>query len=237
MAKLFNAREICVLSLRKIGAVAQQDASTPAGGLIDIALQHLDLILAEKSGTTRLWFLSPQELTFNYAKDSESVDMSSLVGANNRLDMVRAAYNDDTDDEITLLTRDQFNIIKNGGALDFASGRTLYIGPDGDDTYTAYLRPVPTEDITIRVTGTKLAPSVALATGTSSTAAHGFETAWQRWMVNALAADIGDGPIARLPEQRLDRWVAIADAAWVKLNSYRGGGERKAVRFTRAWGG
>lgn len=237
MAKLFNAREICVLALRKIGAVAQQDSSTPSSGLVEIALQHLDLILSEKSGTTRLWFLSPQALTFSYTASAGSVDISSLLGANNKLDMVRAAYNDTTDDEITLLTRDQFNIIKNGGALDFTAARTLYIGPDGDDTYTAYLRPIPTTAITIRVTGTKLAPSVALATASNSTTAHGFETAWQRWMVHVLAADIGDGPLARLPEDRLDRWRGIARESWVELNSYRGGGERKAVRFTRAWGG
>lgn len=236
MAKLFNAREICTLALRRIGVVAKDDSSV-ADAILLTALQHLDMLLAEKAGTTRLWFLSPQELTFTYAADSESVDISSLLGANNRLDMLRAAYDDDTDDEITLLRRAEFDIIKNGGALDYTSGRTLFVAPDGDDTYTAYLRPVPTTALSIRVTGTKLSPSVSLATQSSATMAHGFETAWQRWMVYALAADIGDGPLARLPEERLNRWVAIAGNSWVELNSTRGGGQRKAVRFTRPWTG
>ena len=147
MAYLFNAREIAVLALRKVGSVAPQDTAAP-DGILGVALDHLDLILSERSGTTRLWFLSPQELTFSYTADAESVNLTSLLGANNALDMVRAAYDDDTDEEITLLRRAEFDIIKNGGALEFTSGRTLFIAPDGDGTYTAYLRPVPTAALT-----------------------------------------------------------------------------------------
>lgn len=224
------------MALRKCGVVAKDETSAPDGILL-VALQHLDILLSETAGTTRLWFLSPQALTFTYAAASASVDISSLLGANNRLDMLRAAYDDDTDDEITLLRRAEFDSIKNGGALPYGSSRTLFVAPDGDDTYTAYLRPIPTTALTIRVTGTKLSPSTSLASGSSTNMAHGFETAWQRWMVNMLASEIGDGPVARLPEERLNRWVALARESWVALNSNRGGGQRKAVRFTRAYQG
>lgn len=236
MSKLFSAREIGVLALRKIGVVSALETSANEGKLL-VALQQLDLILSEKSGTTRLWNFVPQELTFSYTADAESVNITSLLGANNTLDMFKAAYNDDTDDEITLLRRDEFDLYKNGGLFPFITGRVLYVASDGDDTYSAYLRPVPTEAITIRITGQRFSPSVSDATSSSSNLAHGFEKPWQRWMVYALAADIGDGPLARIPETRLADWRGIAHESWVKVNAYRGGGQRKYARFTRAYNG
>jgi len=236
MAKLFSAREICTLAMRLAGVVAPQDTAAAESNTL-VALSYLDLILGEKSGTTRLWFLVPVDLTFTYTADADSVDISALLGSNNRIDMLRAAYNADTDDEIALLRREDFDKIRNGGTFPFAPGRKLYVASDGDDTYTAYMRPVPTEALSVRVTGNKLSTTVTAATGSSSNLAHGFETAWQRWMIYALAADIGNGPLARLPTDRVETFLGIAETSWVKLNRYRGGGQRKAARFTRAWAG
>lgn len=235
MATLFSAREIATLALRKAGIVSPQDTAASEDKLL-IALKFLDTILSEKSGSGRLWFLVPQSLTFSYTADAASVDITSLLGST-RIDMFRAAYNDDTDDEITLLREADFQTIKNGGALPFTSGRNLYIASDGDGTYTAYMLPAPTAALTVRITGQTLTPAVAGATQSSSELAHGFEMSWQRWMIHALAHDVGDGPLARLPEERLNRFMGIANESWAKLNGYRSGGQRKAVRFTRAWTG
>lgn len=236
MAKLFSAREIGVLALRKIGLVPGQDSSAPEGKL-QIALQYLDMLLTEKAGTTRLWFFTPQSATFTYPAMAPSVDITSLLGPNNKLDFYRHAYIDTTDEEITLLRRDQFDEHDNSGLFPFITSRALYVATDGDDTYTAFMRPLPFTNIVVRVTGQKFSPTVAQTTNSSSEQAHGFEVAWQRWMVNALSVDIGDGPLARMPEDRLATWEAKAQLSWNQLNSYRGGGQRDQRRFTRAWRG
>lgn len=234
MAALYTARDIAVLALRMIGVVAPQDSEASEGKIL-IALQILDLILAEKAGTTRFWFMTPQNATFNYAANSTSVDLTGLLGSN-KLDFVRYAYNDDTSDPITLLRRDEYDLFKQG-LFPFITGRALYIATDGDDTYTAYLLPTPTSAVTIRLTGNKFSTSVSAAVRSSSDVPHGFEVAWQRWMVHALAADAGNGPLARIPEERLSRWSRIADNSFAILNSYRGGGQRSQARYTRAWTG
>lgn len=236
MAKLFTAREIATLALRNIGVVSNVETSAPEGKLL-IALELLDVILSEKAGTTRIWSLVPQELTFTYTADAESVNITALLGANNSLDVFRHAYDDDTDDEILLVRRQDFDDSKNSGLFPFTAGRILYVASDGDDTYTAYMRPVPTTALTVRITGQRFSPTVSAAAGSSAGLAHGFERAWQRWMVNALSADAGNGPLARLPKDRLDDYRGLAQQSWIDLNSYRGGGQRPAARFTKAWTG
>ena len=234
MAKIYSARDIAVLALRNVGVVAAQDTSAPENQVL-VALDFLDMLLSEKSGASRLWFFVPQELTFTYPADADSCNVTTLLGANNGLDMVRFAYEDDTDREVRLLRRDEFDAYRNGGLAPSVPGRSLYIASDGDDTYTAYLRTVPAQDIVIRLTGQQLSPSVSGAVASSTQIAHGFERAWQRWMVNQLSTDIGNGPCARLPESRLSVYRGTAEQSWNDLQAYRAGGQRKAARFTRAW--
>lgn len=235
MAKLFSAREICALALKKIGVISAQDTAASEGSILT-ALQHLDLLLGEKTATSRFWSLVPQASTFTYPADAESCDISSLMGTGNALDIFMHAYLDDTDDEITLLTREEFDLYKNSGLFPFRTSRVLYVQTDsGDQSFTAYLRPVPTAAIEIRVTGQKLSPTVSAAAGSTANLAHGMETGLQRWMVFALSCDLGDGPLARLPEDRLDRWRGTAEESWAQFNSYRGGGQRSQRRFTRSW--
>lgn len=234
MAKLFSAREIASLALRNVGVIGPQDTSAPEQKLL-VALQYLDLYLGEVSGSERLWFFVPQELSFTYPAEAESVDLTALLGANN-LDMVRYAYINETDEEITLVRRDEFDRFQHGGSYPLTPGRFMYIATEGDDTYTAYLRTVPAQAVTIRLMGQKLSPSVSNAVQSSSEAAHGFERAWQFWMVNRLSSIIGNGPLARLPESRLDTYRAEAQNSWDRLKAYRSGGQRKAGRFTKSWG-
>lgn len=216
------------------GVVAPQETEAPEGKVL-IALQILDMILAEKAGTSRFTFLTPQHATFTYAANADSVDVTSLLGAN-KLDFVRAAYNDDTSDEITLLRRDEWDLFQNG-LYCFGTARALYIADNNVDTYTAFLLPKPTVDFKIRLTGNKFPNDVAKATKSASDVSHGFGVAWQRWMTYALAIDCGSGPLARLPEDRLNDWRVQAQLSWIALQAYRGGGQRKRGRFTRAYDG
>lgn len=236
MAKLFSAREIATLALRKIGVVSGLDTAS-SEGKVQIALQHLDLILAHKAGTSRIWSLVPQSATFSYTADAESVNVTSLLGSGNQLDLFRHAYNDDTDQEITLLRRAEFDQYRSAGTNPYPSGDVLYIAGDGDDSYTAYLRPVPTAAKTIRITGQRFSATVSAASNSNSAVAHGFDTAFQLWMVSALAYITGDGPLARMPEDRLARFNEDAARYWIELTSRRGLGQTKAARFTRAWTG
>lgn len=234
MARLFTSREIATLAMRKCGVIPYQDTAADDQKTA-IALSFLDLMLSEKSSTTRLWSLVAQGATFTYTADADSVDITALLGSN-RLDIYRYAYVDDTDEPITLIMRDDFDKIKNSGNFPFAPGRTLYIATDGDDTYTAYLRPVPTTALLIRITGQSFSPTVSLA-NKNTDVDHDLERAFQRWMVTQLACDIGDGPLARLPQERLLKWQGEADLSWAKVNNYRGGGQRPRSRFTRSWDG
>lgn len=233
MAKLFSAREIATLAMRKIGAVNKLDTAAPEGQL-QVALNYLDTLLAEKAGTTRVWALVPQQLTFSYTASASSVNITSLLGDGGQLDTFRHAYDNDTDEEIGLMTRAEFEQHNESDSSPF-SGSALYIASDGDDTYTAYLRPIPTVAKTIRITGQRFSTSVAASTS-SSNLAHGFERAWQRWMINALSTEIGDGPLARLPEERLLRFERLATSSWDTLTTRRNG-QKSYARFTKAWDG
>lgn len=235
MAKLFTAREIAVLALRKCGVVAPQDTSAPEAKVLT-ALQYLDMLLAEVVGTTRVWNFVPNDLVFTYPANESSADITALLGGTAQIDIFREAYVDSTDAPIRLLLRDEWDLFQHGSSP-FPEARMLFITPDGDGSHTAYLRSVPTTDLDIRLTGMRFSPTVTNASQGNQSVAHSFDAAWQRWMVNKLSADIGDGPCARVDQFRLKEWRDQAAESFDVLNANRGQGNVKKARFVRPYQG
>lgn len=92
--------------------------------------------------------------------------------------------------------------------------------------------------MSVRLVFMTYAPSMLGATTpqTDGDTAHGFPRGWQRWIAHATAADIGNGPVVRLPLERLKDIRAVADLAKKELLGYQNR-ERGTMRLrrTRRW--
>lgn len=233
MSTLFSAREVCDLALRKIGYLSANDVSASEQVTLT-ALKFLDVLLGNASGTTRLWFFIPADVFVTWPAGQTSINLTAaLNGA--AFDFVKSAWNDDTTEEYPLVRRDFYEAYRTNNDYPVASSRFIYIeeSDDGQRLLTAYMACPPSQDLHLRLVGQRLAPSVATATKDKTGFDHGFEAPWQLWMIVALAAIIGDGPIAKLPEGRIQTFNKNAHALWAKLESMRSAEQIKRVRFTR----
>lgn len=235
MPKLFNAKQIAERSLRKIGAYSiNDDAADPEE--LQETLYWLDLNLAEKIGSLPVFIKIPSDpLSISLDADTASYDLETKLGNNMPDDGIAIpveAYVRDSsgfDVPIKMLRRKEFDDVEDKDAtgkpwaiyLDRTKTPTLHIiGVPTDASYTLYL---------------DVQTYQADLTGMSGTKAHGFKAEWQKWMILATAADIGDGPVRKLPDSQVDRIKRDRNDSWNMLETWSNR-EHQGVRRTRAWG-
>lgn len=95
----------------------------------------------------------------------------------------------------------------------------------------AYLWPVAADD-TYTLVLTYQTYVVDL-TKNSGVVVTGLDRAWERWGDYQTSADIGDGPVARMPADELTRWERKAEQSRGRLSAYhnRQGARPRLTKF------
>lgn len=208
-------------ALREIGAYSVNDsASDPAE--LDVALFWLDQIVGFYTAVNDAYWLVTNTFTITLVADQVSYDLENALGSNATTEgvlFVESVYVTDgsgNDTPIDKIRRDQYEAIENkttSGTPDRVyidrktPTETLYVypvmGSGGTNTLKVVLRNY-SEDLTKeRVAAT-----------------HGLPPEWQMWMIIALAARIGSGPVRRLPVNEIKEMERKAKVLYDDLQSY-----------------
>lgn len=230
MSRVLSAVEIATEALGAIGAFPVTETA-PDGVQLRKAMTWLDLIMAETSGTERLFSrMTPTTLPLLLTNGTQTYNLYSALGASlptDRIQYVMDAWVDDGSSnrfEIEIVTREKFEDV----AKPATSGppRWIYIDRTGDPTLHIFPTPATTDPTvwTLKLVCQTYAPNVAPGGVTGllplASVLHDFGQAWQRWLILQLAHDLGAGPIWKLPEQSLTRFGAMAAAAKLRLLAF-----------------
>lgn len=210
-SKLFSARELAEFALQKISAFTTMDASAEPRDL-DRTLGWMELTISDLHGRERLQWLIPQTIEFDLEVDTPSYLLSDIAGT--AFPGLRIAYpisakarvNDGTETKVDIIRRDAYEEVSPKDTSGVPN--QIYIDRTTDDP-TIYVTPVPSQSevtTTIRLLVQTYAPSVLGANADSQQAGnvmHGFDRAWQLWLVNATALQIGNGPVRQCTQAKL----------------------------------
>jgi hypothetical protein len=235
MAAQLSIRAICERALRRIGSFALRDSEADPEEMAE-AQHWLDLVVSHMAGTKRPLWLVPATLSLTLTADTESYDLSDITGypADGVLFPIQAWLRDSSgmDTPVELIRRKEYeNIADKDQAgetrvahIDRLKGRQIYVHPL-----------VATTGYTLRILAQTYSPTYNPEDDAGAEVAHGFTQEWQLWMITALAAEIGDGPVRRLPGPEVTALRNRAAALLVEL----GESNRESVskpRRTAAWG-
>ncbi|MBB4266302.1 hypothetical protein [Roseospira visakhapatnamensis] len=211
MSATLNAAAIATLALRRIGQLAPID-SAAAAAEHGIALQYLDLQLAELALTERLWPLLPAAVDVALEAGRRDYALTERIAPPFAIVLrLTVSARDGAATPVALVRRKTWD----GIADKDGAGRPTLAHLLHDRRQTLRLHPVPGEAMTLHVTGQVASPDVTAERGGGI--AHGLPDGWQRYLVLAVAADIGAGPVLTLPVGEIDRIRAEATALKSRL--------------------
>lgn len=226
MSAVLTSREIAEEALRKIGAYSRADTGADPEDL-RIALNWLDLIMSEFSGTTRVLWLVQRPFQFPLlanVQDYNLLDEAATAGAATAdFEFIVSATlvwnNGGQRRPLELLRCDQFNRRSRDSITGVpcvayvdrlkAPTLSLYPVPTADDTYTC--------ELSVQSFPSSTADYQNVAGVQGGLDAPGIRKSWQRWAILKLAAELGDGPVRRLSPAEIDRYKRDADIAEKKL--------------------
>lgn len=216
MAKLFNANEIAEDSLRKVGAYSINDSAARPEELA-LALNWLDLNMAEFVGRRQAWWLVPETISLPLTSGQGRYDLTTILGG-----LADDGFAFPISARLNRLGRDLPVEIIARHVWEAHEDKTtagqpveVYIDRQRDPVIQLY--PVPAESgLTLELTFQTFAPSVSGGDKND----HMLRLTWQRWAIYRVAADISDGTVRMLPAGEQDRFEGKAKEAETALIAF-----------------
>lgn len=235
MPTLLSVRSLCERALRKIGAFSIRDTEADPEEMAE-TMFYLDLLVAHVTGTRRVFWLVPATLELPLLADTAEYDIADITDypTDGVAFPINAWLRDSSghDEPVELVRRRAYENIpdKDGG------GAPQVVHIDRLTSKKVYVHPVPTDaSYTLRIEAQVYSASYDVTENPNAEMRHGFGPEWQLWLIYALAAEIADGPVRRLPAPEVDRMRNTAARMLVEL----GDSNRETVsmpRRTAAWG-
>ncbi len=222
MAALLSVNEICERALRKIGAYSINDTAADPEELDETSI-WLDMMVGELTAVERCTWLVPDTLDKTLTASTASYVLKTLLGTDYPADgvlFITDAYitDDDSDTLLKILTRKQFEDIADKTTT--GKPEKVYIdrlAPEAEREIFFY--PVPGAGTTYTVRLVLQKHSADLTVAPLAVKRHGFTRAWQLFLVLALSAYIGSGPVRRLPKEERDDMKRDATDSLAKLQA------------------
>lgn len=247
MSRILTAAAICGEALGAIGAFPVTETA-PDPTHLRRAMTWLDLILAQVTGTERLFSRVASTVSFTITNGTSSYDLYNALGSELPADkfqfIVEAFLEDSNGNRVPLeiVTRDKFEDVPKPAE----TGPPCWIWIDNDDATapTLHIFPTPASTDTtvwsVKLVGQRYSPNVSpggvLGSLPSASVLHDMGQAWQRWMICQLAHDLGSGPIHKLPEQSLNRFMGMATLAMTRLLAFENREHETTAPLTEPWG-
>lgn len=238
----FTAAGLCEVVLRKIGAFSINDTSAQPEQMAE-TLRWLDINASHLAGTQECFWLRPATITLELEADAtEPYVLSEIEGwPRQGVVFVLNAWLRDpngNDTPIEVYRRAVYEAFSQkdtagqpwGVYVDRLSPRSTLL------TYPV----ISDDDWSIRLQVQSYHPGLTGAEGDElpkGDVALGFGAAFQKFLVFATAADVGDGPVRQLDDSKIKEWRAYARVLWSELQGYINREKPRQVRTRRHDGG
>lgn len=221
MSVALTSGQIAEHALRQIGAFATNDTG-PDPAQFQVALERLDILVAELSSTETLSWLIETDVRLTLVAGTQDYTLTDL-------EHVTAARfdRDGALEDIELLRLGVFEAL-DGSASDPRYATVLRV-----PALTLRVWPEPAAAQAgdeIVVTGQAYAPDLVVNHGLD---AHGLPAGWGRYLIYLLAADIGSGPVHMLSTGIIQGFEQRAGALKARLMAYSNRDQLSRPRFTR----
>lgn len=208
MPRQLTLGQIIDRALRKIGAYSINDTG-PQPGEVEEARYWLDMVVGHVTASQRTWWLVPQTIEFALPEGEESFDLEAAAGAAWPDDGVQfpisasvIAPNSETEQPVEIGRRSDYEAIQRKDT----PGRPCLVYIDRTREPRAYVHPVPAmEGFRLRLVAQTFVEDLTPDLRPSTNFRIGsIREAWNLYLVTALAALIGDGPVRKLPKDEVD---------------------------------
>jgi len=246
MSRQRTAKEICERALRAIGAFPITESAADGEQLRE-AMEWLDLIMAEKAGTMRVFSMVSATLDVAITNGTHSYNLNTALGADLPIDRVQFPIMAWIEDEagnrspVDIVTLDRYEKAYNSTATGvptmihidrLAPTPTLRIFPppheDDEEEYTLKL--------IVQTYAPNVGPSGVTGTQPSGSILTNFRQAWQRWLILQVASDCGSGPIHKLPQASINNFDRKAGIALAELQGFENREHENTPPICEPWG-
>lgn len=221
MSRLLTVREVCERSLRQVGAYAITDSAADPEHLQE-AINWLDMLVAHYTGRQRCWWLVPATISFTLTAGQNTYDLHDAMGASKPATGVQFVHSAAVTESgasdshpLEVIGRTQWEEIPDKTIENRPT--KFYVDRLSDPTLYVFPTPPTSPAMTLAMVAQSYAKD--LTSGTSEQAT-GFRAAWNLWLVTALSARIGAGPVARLPDGEVRDMRDEADKLWLDLQGF-----------------
>jgi hypothetical protein len=234
---MYVSSDIAELALEYAGVKSVYDVTASPEQLAR-ALQYFNLILAEKTGTKKIWWWVPDDQVIPLTANTTTYNLTNLLTATGKSPLMivfNAALKNNTTGKLTpleLIRRNEFTEIY-APTVELGTPTQVYVSKPTDGGAIAYLMPTLTDttnSYSLVLTGLK--PPLDIRDDGGDTALP-FPAAWARCFALLTALDIGMGPVVALSPARRAELRGEAEKAWVALNSFNNQANTQPARFTR----
>jgi hypothetical protein len=241
MSQALSVADICQRALRKIGAYAIRSSGARSEEMEE-ARYWLDMLVGHQVSRKRTWWQVPATaaLALREGVQEYSLDAELAPGASrNGEQFVIQAYLDDATTgevihEISLRSRREWEDMdqrQRAGIPEFA-----YI--DRHQSPTMLLSPVPdgVRSYTVRLVFQSYSPNFRAMAWNNHTDSS-VRSSWNLWLVTALAAQIGNGPVRKLPADEVRDMKQEAGQLLTDLEAYEDHEQANEPRRVEFYGG
>lgn len=218
MPRLLEIREICERALRKIGSYSINDQGAIAEEM-DEARHWLDLIVGHITSRKRTWFLVPASATIALMPGQTAYPLSGLGTADSPVQFAIAAFLREIDSgrahELPLARR-----------LEWEAREPHNPGPpvlayvDRSREPTLLLHPPPPDNVLHEVVLTYQRFSADWTRGANTAPAPDLRESWNLYLITALAYELGNGPVRKLPADEVREMGERARELLKELDDY-----------------
>jgi len=245
MSRILSAKELCERALRVIGAFPVTQSAADSEQLRE-TMFWLDLVLAEFSGSGRLFWQVPDTISIQIVNGTQNYALKETLGAeypDNGMQFPIEAWLEDADgnrSDLEIVTRHKFEDVSKVDE----TGQPCHIYIDRLADPTMRIFPVPRADDTtvwtlklvIQTFAPDVSPSGVTGNQPNNETVTEIRQAWQRWVIWQLSHDIGSGPVYTLPDSRISKLKASAEDAKRALLAYENREHQSTPPITEAWG-
>jgi hypothetical protein len=229
MATIPRARQICERALRLVGAYSINETAARAA-YMDEALWWLDMAQAQLAGTVECFWLKTETVGFDLTAGASEYELKSALGPDwptEGIEYVTDAWLEDEAGNrypLEIMRRQDFESVEN--AADTGQPAWLHINRVAEPTVRTY--PVLADESqtwTVKLVIQKQTPIIAgVGPIPKEDAGQSIETsfpaAWSRHLAYTTAADIGNGPVRKLPLQTINDYRGQADRAFAAMEGF-----------------